>query len=368
MDQESQPKAEREVDDGQRPEMAEKMLRLLDTAKNIEGFEGKSVEEIFGNEVLRREFILKLPPEKYEELLVGINGILRNRNRYEWGMDGKEVVIGSHDDPHWDFPAFEDKPQLLSESLLAAKKMVEDGAEIEDIAMLLAVTLSATHPFNDGNGRTAKFLLTMVNKGYSKDERKFLDTMLTSSEVSNLVNPSSINGHIRAVILEEIGMINTEGKRIDFEDEHGVAVRSIRTRGIDSQFDGYFNESVSEAKKAALKQAFIFGPTHMFPALFEYIKKDADQYTVDGNLRFDITMKSLTNQGIDTILETWKFLKKRHVELIIDCIANPTKEEYELATSKQKAKNPEEKRFIYDHLKLSSRRGADDDLVKEMFG
>src|SRR3989338_5678080 len=92
---------EREVDDGSlrghelRDRMAEKMLRFLDAAERIDAFQGKRAEEVLANEETRRQFISGLSPQDYIQLLIGINGILRNRDRSEWGMDGKDVVIGS---------------------------------------------------------------------------------------------------------------------------------------------------------------------------------------------------------------------------------------------------------------------------------
>ena len=110
------PNTLRQVDDGYelRPKMTDKLLRFLDVVKNIPGLEGRSLEEVIGDKESRRQFIINLPPEDYQELLIGINGILRNLPKDQWEMDGKGVVMGDPEHPQWTFPKFEDKKELLS--------------------------------------------------------------------------------------------------------------------------------------------------------------------------------------------------------------------------------------------------------------
>src|SRR5204863_10056658 len=104
-----------EIDDGLelRQRMAEKLLFFLNSAKRIKALEGKTVEEVLGTPEARCQFILHVAPDEYRELLDGINGILRNLEKEDWGMDGKTVVIGNPDNPQWDFPEHDDKSDLL---------------------------------------------------------------------------------------------------------------------------------------------------------------------------------------------------------------------------------------------------------------
>ncbi len=48
-----------------------------------------------------------------------------------------------------------------------AKEMLQAGDSMENAAVLLSSSLVAIYPFNDGNERTAKFLLAIPGYGSS---------------------------------------------------------------------------------------------------------------------------------------------------------------------------------------------------------
>ncbi|MDO8505362.1 MAG: Fic family protein [bacterium] len=348
-------KAKKDVDDGflMRQQMAQKMLRFLDTAQNIQALDGKTTEEVLSNEESRRQFILGLSPEHYGDLLIGVNGILRNRNRSAWGMDGKDVVIGDSDHARWDFPEFEDKQDLLSQSLRAAKEMLERGDTIENVAILLSSTVSAVHPFNDGNGRTGKFLLTTINKGYSGDQKDILKEVLTSSEFSNSVNVSLIQGAITAVLEREIGMVKDNER--------------LRVRTDQRESDWNFPDTVLPEKQELFKRQFTRSPLHMKEAIFSYFKDTIDSYMDEsGDINFNQIIPDLTNVAIDKIIGIWKHLKRRQVELIIDCIANPDKEEYQV--ERMSKDGEKRKESILNMYKQKIKRSTDEAIYDKVFG
>ncbi|MDD2767011.1 MAG: hypothetical protein PHH40_04640 [Candidatus Moranbacteria bacterium] len=323
----------KDVDDGGpefRPRIAEKLLRFLNMSRNIEAFQGKNAEEVFDNEESRRQFVLNLSLEEYIELLIGINGILRNKNRDAWGLDGKEVaIVGSHG-VVWDFPEFEDKPILLEQSLQAAKKMIQENRSLTDVALLLSSTTSALHLFNDGNGRMSKFLLTLVNKGYSKDKQEIFADVLSSNGFSNAVNTGLLQPMIIALMGKEIGMYSDDENDFDFRDAKGNRPHD----DIDSG-NLNFNEGVSSEQQIFFKKKLKDSFVHMSQAIFIYFRENKYKYVVNDSLWIDLNLitPDLTNESIDGIIALWKQLKRRHVELIIDCIANPNKEDYQVEVS-----------------------------------
>lgn len=356
----------KETNDGGYPfrsYMAEKIIRLLDTATNIKSFEREKAEEIFADEKSRREFILNLSSEDYKNLLIGINGILRNKERSEWEMDGKDVAIkDGHGDVAWDFPEFEDKQYLIDLSLQSAKKMISNGNDIENIAILLSSVITAVHPFNDGNGRTAKFVLALINKGYSKDKKNIIENVLTSSDFSNSVNSGLMESYIREIIEREIG-IRIKDIRFRFRDGNGHFPYDVVEKGVMN-----FSHVVSPEKQELFKEKLKRSWFYMFDAIFMYFKNNIDKYrnaNDNQNLRLDLVIRDLTNEAIDEIINTWKQLKKKDVELIIDCIVNPDKEEYQFETKRYDTVTKES---ILNLYKLKIKRGTDDAIHSQIFG
>ena len=78
-----------------RDKRAEVLLRFLNTAENIEPFHDKKFETIFSDEEHKRDFIENLSAEEFSQLLNGLNGILRDKKKEDWEMDGETVALES---------------------------------------------------------------------------------------------------------------------------------------------------------------------------------------------------------------------------------------------------------------------------------
>jgi len=357
----------KEVDDGPefRPGKAEKLLRLMNVAKNIESLQGNKAEDVLADEEERRQFVLNLSPDQYLEILTGVNGILRNKDKEEWAADGEKVaMMGSHG-VVWDFPEHEDKKELLGQSLLAAKQMIQEGRSMEDVALLLSVTVGATHLFNDGNGRLSRFVLLVVNNGYSKEKNSLYQKILSSHEFSNSTNGGLLQGEIIDAMEREIGMKKIEDGEvveIDFVDTFGRIPFEKIQKG-----DFIFSEKATTEKKNIFLKKLNESWVNMFQAMFVHCEKSLEEYKDEsGNVLLDNVISSLDDEDINQIFAIWRQQKKKHVEMLIDCIANPDKKEYQF--SRPKRDGTPRILSALELYKARIKRFTGNELYEEVFG
>jgi hypothetical protein len=162
---------------------ADRMICFLRTSKIAIG--DTKLREVLQNKESINDFILSLDHADYKRLLIGVNAMVRNKSGdQEWTLDGEGVKMGNSNI----FPDQIDKEDLLHKSLEVAKQMQREGRSTEDIAILLAVALTAIHPFANGNGRTARVLLTLLNAGYDPN---LLKDVIKSRNFGNAVNAAS---------------------------------------------------------------------------------------------------------------------------------------------------------------------------------
>jgi len=109
--------------------------------------------------------------QDFENLLIQLNGIIRNIPVNERDIDGKTVVITdekglfAEDVP----PDINDKEKLL-------EKMFNSGKNINDRqnkALLFSTIINAVHPFDDGNGRIARTISDMLLAKSEKSTQRF---------------------------------------------------------------------------------------------------------------------------------------------------------------------------------------------------
>jgi len=97
-----------------RKQRAKVFDRVISSLNNLNGFEGKTPAELFdSNTEAVNSLFESINPEQYQELLNGINGLLRDKPRDSWGYDGGEVnIAGEFDEFATDF--FADPMRKLS--------------------------------------------------------------------------------------------------------------------------------------------------------------------------------------------------------------------------------------------------------------
>lgn len=317
-----------------REKRAKILMRLLKVGEDIDGFDGEFPESIFDSkdESRRREFIARISEEQYRDLITGVNGILREKQKEEWGMDGCDVALSEGEGVHGHTcPRQEDKKVILDESWKAAQRMNKSGRSLEDIGLLLGSVLVETHPFQDGNGRTSRFVSWMVSRGYSREK---VDEILSE------------DGRF------EYDM-NLPKKYYDrfFEQRYGRFNESLNIYSIAGLFPNRNSQSFGgllfpEGVSDKVKRAIIEGGRNddgliLLFGVFELLKRHSE-IAMDTCVEFYpqrnilILQEFLSNVGKDLVEELCELywdLKRKYVENIIDVFENPDKPEYAVERS-----------------------------------
>lgn len=255
------------------------------------------------------------------------NGILRNKEEEHWNMDGENVMLKGFVESHIP-PDNEDKPELLEKALTAAQNMNQND---RDIALLLSSSLNAIHPYNDGNGRTSRLLYTLLTQEFNQTTKEELKPILDKYGREKIdIDPSIIGWKIDALIREKTG-INDYTKNTEklFRTFTGFGEKEFDV-SIDEKDKKAFQKLLKNDSSLVLICFFKFFKNNPGYNNREYIKmipndKDNKTYLDIGPLT-----KELEETDIKEILAIYRDLKKEEVEILIDCIANPYKEDYKM--------------------------------------
>lgn len=316
----------------ERDKRSEVLLRFLRSAENIEPFHGRKMEDVFSSEEEKRAFLENLQETEFAELLDGVNGILRGKKKDEWGMDGETVALeavmtGIGYVP----PRQEDKAELLAKVLASAKQMSQEGKSLKDIALLISSSLNAVHPYLDANGRTSRLIHTLLTKDFNDETKTELQEVLGRDGRDKLdIDPGLVQGKIDDLIEKEIGVRDTE----------------VNTNKITNLFGGkrdfQFSEEISEEDKNLFGELLEKDDSYLFLSVFQYLQNQSDKekylrkFPERSAVPIELLSKNLTREGLSQILQTYKELKKKYVETLIDSIAHPENEKYQIEHDGQK--------------------------------
>lgn len=318
-----------------RERRADVLLRFVDTAENIEPFHGQKLETIFSDEEHRREFLKNLSTEEFTQLLEGLNGILRDKKKEDWKMDGQDVGVGGNIFTGLEYisPRQEDKPELLDKLLSSVKKMNEEGKDLKDIALAVSATINAIHPFLDGNGRTSRFIYSILTAGFNKEQiKKILSKSATFDGTEINIDPGLVKTKIDDMVEADLDIANPEINK--------DKILGMRMGGDELKFA----EEIDEKQKELFINLYDTDKDYLLWGIFKFFQDnpnlDKEQYLkqIEGGsvvLASSLT-RNLDQEKLNRILLNYRELKKKYVEKIIGSIANPDKEDYQIEIDGQK--------------------------------
>lgn len=310
--------------ENEREEKAGDLLNFLQSTEIMELFHGKKAEDIFSDEQEKRDFIESLQLAEFLGFLNTVNGILRGKNKSEWGMDGDFVAIAS---PllgvDYVPPRQEDKLELLGKVLQSAKEMNREDRALRDISVMMCSSLNAIHPYEDANGRTSRLMYTLLVEGF--DVYKLRSVLGEYGRLTIDINPALLEKEISDLIVEDIGLkdpkVNID-KMTNLFWKKNISNCEFDKRIIDND-KNLFIELIKKDRN------------NMFWGVYQFMlnKENRGDYLMKFPKRsailIDVLIKDLTPEDVGSILQNYRELKKKQVSLLIDAFVRPEKEEYQ---------------------------------------
>jgi hypothetical protein len=309
----------------EREKRAEVMVRFLEVAKNITAFHGKPPEAVLSLPESRREFLENLTEDQFQELLNGINGVIRGKKKEEWQPDTKEggVVMSSMFFGEQSTPRYQEKEVLLSEVFQGMQEMLHEGRSLEDIAILLGASINEIHLFQDANGRTSRLIYTLISNGFSDHGKDSLKKVLQDDGRRVVdIDPSLISRNLDAIILEEAGQRRRSTNpdlitNLWHDPDSKIAWRDNITDNLKEEFKRVYDDHVIG-----------------FAVLYKHVMQQEDKeqflkrFENRSVIRLDLLVPQLKAEQISELIGEYWQQKKRHGALLIDCVVNPEKPEY----------------------------------------
>lgn len=290
---------EKENEEAERIKTSEKMVKFLDRAHIYEDLQE-----------LREHHKGRLEYDDFKDILVRINGIVRDISIQKREMDGENVEVSGWMD-NYKPPRQEDKEGLIKHAYKASEE-VEEGDE----KYLIPAVINAAHPFVDGNGRTARLLHLLLQKHDSKENflNEVRDTLLADgrTETTN-VNPGLIAGEIEDIILARHGW--DERKQVGEFKAGFITMELDKLERTHPSYD-LLKKLVKEAKGDA---------EYTITALSEVITKEQAKELIakDGRISILKMAEVLSYEELEEVIEKFWEIKKEYVDILIDIFVHP---------------------------------------------
>lgn len=296
-----------------RAETAEKVVTFLEKTEAYE-----KIEELLDGQKDKISF------EDFKDLLVRLNGIIRDIPIHERSFDGAQVHVEGWMDTYKP-PRQKDKEGILERAYDATDK-VERGDE----KYLIPAVINATHLFIDGNGRTARLLYQLLEKHNSKED--FLTVVKKAMQKDGRydtlnVNPGLIASQIEDIVYARHGW-NSEHTRIG-EFRAGFITMEMEKIPRDHPSYDILKTMVRESKADA---------TLMITALNEVAMQEQSKKILakDGRISLIKMSEVLSTEELEEVIEKFWEIKKEYVDILIDIFANP--DEYKTVDDKEEIK------------------------------
>ena len=143
----------------------ERELRETDTRQLVHDIIGKH-EAYFAKPGNRLDFLQSLDADGFLRIAQYANAKLRSEKPHEIRQRNEQGSFM----PMMHTPSFEDKPAAFKNGYKAIEEYLDESDDpvdkkIEGVAMATEALVLWVHPFNDGNGRTSRFLGKLIEEG-----------------------------------------------------------------------------------------------------------------------------------------------------------------------------------------------------------
>lgn len=169
----------------------ERQIRMSDAQAVIDSLIGRHVD-FFSSPENRLSFIEGQDGDSFLQMARHVNARLRGERPYVLRQDPDEqgaYLVGLHT------PKTEDKPRAFVAGYEPIQEYIRNSDESIDAKVLKVATALESliiwvHPFNDGNGRTSRFVGQLIESGVDDIDR------LVASTISSIDRPSLNRGKL----------------------------------------------------------------------------------------------------------------------------------------------------------------------------
>lgn len=146
----------------------EQSMRIKDTQALIDGLVGRH-ERFFADPSNRIQFMLETSPDGFLDMTRYVNAKLRGEKPRILRLDSSEQGASLR---LLHTPDKENKPEAFRQGYAEIQNYLHSSEDdidtkIKGAAMAIEALIIWVHPFNDGNGRTSRFMARMVESGVS---------------------------------------------------------------------------------------------------------------------------------------------------------------------------------------------------------
>lgn len=184
--------------------------RMIST---IEFFKRIDLQNIIEDPNKKSQFIRNISFDQFKDFLLRVNGIQRNipisDRVFNAGEDAKYIINLKDEKGMMRYcpPSNLDKIPLLEEAFNALKRM-ELNDKTQDAALMIGCAINAIHPFENGNGRTARNISMMI----ASSKEKFFAPQSNPEAIQSLIGSYLHNLHG----LESLDIVGISGSEIKF--------------------------------------------------------------------------------------------------------------------------------------------------------